>query len=215
MRVLIAIFLIIAGVAYGCVSKSNGADKPVENIVCLNYEDTVSINTDDSTIVFVNEKPCIKEHCFIVVSKKELTLSVYEARENDTVRIARFDCCLGKNYGDKQKRGDMKTPESTLQNPFKIKSIESSSWWTHDFGDGRGCIRAYGKWFMRLSYGSGIGIHGSTNNENSVPGRQSEGCIRLRDEDIDLLKQHYAFVGMKVIIKGEDEGELYFEKLGS
>ena len=84
---------------------------------------------------------------------------------------------------------------------------------THDFKDGRGSIKAYGKWFMRLSYGSGIGIHGSTNNESSVPGRQSEGCIRLRDEDIDLLKQQYAFVGMMVIIKGEDEGELDFERL--
>ena len=213
MRVFIAIFLIIAGVLYGCVSKSNGADKPVESIVCLNSEDTVPVNTDDSTFVFVNEKPCVKEHCFIVVSKKERHLSVYEARSNDTVLIARFDCCLGKNYGNKQKRGDMRTPESSLLNPFKITSIENSSWWTHDFGDGRGNIKAYGKWFMRLSYGSGIGIHGSTNNESSVPGRQSEGCIRLRDEDIDLLKQQYAFVRMMVIIKTEDEGELNFERL--
>ena len=215
MRGIIATSLIIAGLSYGCVSKSNGADKPVENIVCLNYEDTVTVNTDDSAFVFVNEMPSVKEHCFIVVSKKERLLSVYESRLNDTVLIARFDCCLGKNYGNKQKRGDMRTPESSLHNPFKITSIENSSWWTHDFGDGRGRIKAYGKWFMRLSYGSGIGIHGSTNNENSVPGRQSEGCIRLRDEDIDSLKQHYAFVGMKVIIKGEDEGELEFEKLGS
>lgn len=213
MRGLIAIFLIILGVSYGCVSKSNGADKQVENIVCLNCEDTISIDKYDSTISFVNEKPSIKEHCFIVVSKKEMHLNVYEARKGDTVLLARFDCCLGKNYGNKQKRGDMRTPESSLHNPFKITSIENSSCWTHDFGDGRGSIKAYGKWFMRLSYGSGIGIHGSTNNESSVPGRQSEGCIRLRDEDIDLLKQQYAFVGMKVIIKGEDEGELNFERL--
>ncbi len=213
IRGIIAIFLIIVGVSYGCVSKSNGADKPIDNIVCPIYEDTISVNKDDSTFVFVNEMPCVKEHCFIVVSKKERHLCVYEAMSNDTVLLARFDCCLGKNYGNKQKRGDMRTPESSLQKPFKITSIENSSWWTHDFGDGRGRIKAYGKWFMRLSYGSGIGIHGSTNNEDSVPGRHSEGCIRLRDEDIDLLKQHYAFVGMKVIIKGEDEDKLDFELL--
>lgn len=213
MRGLIGVFLIIAGVCYGCVSKSNGADRPIENIVSINSEDTIPVDKYDSTVIFVNEMPSVREHCFIVVSKKERQLSVYEARLNDTVLIARFDCCLGKNYGNKQKRGDMRTPESSLQKPFKITSIENSSWWTHDFGDGRGRIKAYGKWFMRLSYGSGIGIHGSTNNEDSVPGRHSEGCIRLRDEDIDLLKQHYAFVGMKVIIKGEDEDKLDFELL--
>ena len=165
-------------------------------------EDTVGIGT-----------PSDREKCFIVVSKKNLKLSVYEARKEDTVLVARFDCCLGKNMGDKQKRGDMKTPESTLQNPFKIIRIEDASWWTHDFGDGRGSIKAYGKWFMRLSSSfSGIGIHGSTNNEGTVPGRNSEGCIRLRDADIDSLKCNYAFAGMKVIIKGEEEGNLPFER---
>ena len=213
MRGFASIFLLITWVCCGCVSKTNGADKPIENAVCQNVADTVSVNVEDSAVVFVNEKPIVREHCFIVVSKKELSLSVYEAMGNDTVKIASFDCCLGKNFGDKQKRGDMKTPECTLHNPFKIRSIENSSWWTHDFGDGRGSIKAYGKWFMRLSSAFyGIGIHGSTNNESSVPGRQSEGCIRLRDEDIETLKVDYAFVGMKVIVKGEEEGKLPFEK---
>ena len=55
---------------------------------------------------------------------------------------------------------------------------------------------------MRLSTPGfkGIGIHGSTNNENSVPGRGSEGCIRLRNKDLDELKAKYAFVGMRVVI---------------
>ncbi len=212
MRGFASIFLLINWGCCGCVSKTNGVDKPIENAVCQNVADTVSVSVEDSAVVFVNEKPIVREHCFIVVSKRELTLSVYEARENDTVKIANFDCCLGKNLGDKQKRGDMKTPECSLHNPFKIRSIENSSWWTHDFGDGRGSIKAYGNWFMRLSSPfTGIGIHGSTNNENSVPGRFSEGCIRLRDADIDSLKQNYAFLGMKVIIKGEEEGKLSFE----
>jgi lipoprotein-anchoring transpeptidase ErfK/SrfK len=46
----------------------------------------------------------------------------------------------------------------------------------------------------------GIGIHGSTNNESSVPGRGSEGCIRLLNNDLDTLKANYAFVGMKVVV---------------
>ena len=70
------------------------------------------------------------------------------------------------------------------------------------FGDGRGEILSYGNRFMRLATPgfTGIGIHGSTNNESSVPGRGSEGCIRLRNDDLDQLKERYAYVGMKVVI---------------
>ena len=46
----------------------------------------------------------------------------------------------------------------------------------------------------------GIGIHGSTNNEASVPGRDSEGCIRLRDSDLIVLHDRYAQVGTPVVI---------------
>ena len=143
-----------------------------------------------------------REQCFIVISKPELHLSVYEDQSGDTVLLARYPVCVGKNYGQKQKSGDMKTPESTFENPFTITQIQPASTWTHDFGDGRGPILAYGNWFMRLRTPgfTGIGIHGSTNNESSVPGRGSEGCIRLPDNDLDSLKEQYAFVGMKVII---------------
>ena len=107
----------------------------------------------------------------------------------------------------------MRTPESSLEEPFTICQIQASENWSHDFGDGRGPIKAYGEWFLRLKTGfNGIGIHGSTNNESSVPGRASEGCIRLRDEDIIILKEHFAFVGMSVIIKPENERLFAFEK---
>ena len=143
-----------------------------------------------------------RDNCFIVVDKPALNLSVYEDQQGDTVLIARYPVCVGKNYGQKEKSGDMKTPECTFDNPFSITEIKPASDWTHDFGDGRGAILSYGNWFMRLKTPGhkGIGIHGSTNNENSVPGRGSEGCIRLRDGDLDELKANYAFVGMKVII---------------
>ena len=155
----------------------------------------------------------IKEHCFIVVSKQELKLYVCEALDDDTVRLAEYPVCMGKNMGQKEKKGDMKTPESSWDKPFSITEIQNASNWCHDFGDGRGSILAYGNWFMRLSTPfSGIGIHGSTNNEDSVPSRASEGCIRLRNADLDFLKDHYAFKGMKVFVKGEEEGLKPFEQ---
>lgn len=151
---------------------------------------------------------------FIVISKKDLNLRVYGKQGNDTVLLAEYPACLSKNKGDKQRRGDMKTPESPAGKPFQITAIQDASTWKHDFKDGRGSIKAYGHWFLRLLTPghSGIGIHGSTNNESSVPGRASEGCIRLRDADIITLKQKYAYVGMPVYIKAEDQGLYPWEK---
>ena len=154
-----------------------------------------------------------KRNCFILMSKKDFYLYVYEAQGRDTVLVARYDACFSLKKGQKARKGDMKTPHCTFKNPFKITEIADASKWKHDFGDGRGNILSYGHWFLRLKTpgSKGIGIHGSTNNRESVPGRASEGCIRLLDEDIIDLRRHYAFVGMKVVIKSEEEGDLPFE----
>ena len=151
---------------------------------------------------------------FIVISKKDLNLRVYDVVKGDTVLLQEFPACLSKNKGNKQRKGDMKTPESPKGKPFRISQIQNASSWHHDFKDGRGSIKAYGNWFLRLAtpVHSGIGIHGSTNNEKSVPGRASEGCIRLLDADIITLKEKYAYVGMPVIIKTENEGLYPWEK---
>ena len=151
---------------------------------------------------------------FIVVSKRDLTLSVYDRNAaGDTVIVAQFPCCMGKNKGNKHRRGDMRTPESPADKPFKISMIQDASTWKHDFHDGRGNIKAYGHWFLRLETPGhkSIGIHGSTNNENSVPGRASEGCIRLLDKDIITLKEHFAYVGMPVTVQGEAQAPLAWE----
>lgn len=151
---------------------------------------------------------------FIVVSKRDMRLSVYDRNgHGDTVLVAQFPCCMGKNKGNKVKRGDMRTPESPAGKSFKITMIQDASTWRHDFKDGRGNILAYGHWFLRLATPGhkGIGIHGSTNNENTVPGRASEGCIRLLDKDIITLKEHFAYVGMPVTVQGENQAPFPWE----
>ena len=152
---------------------------------------------------------------WIVISKRNQTLSVYDRNTaGDTIIVAQFPCCMGKNKGDKVKRGDMRTPESPNGKPFKITMIQDASTWKHDFKDGRGNILAYGHWFLRLETPGhrGIGIHGSTNNENTVPGRASEGCIRLLDKDIITLKEHFAYVGMPVTVQHEDQAPFDWEE---
>ena len=154
-----------------------------------------------------------KANCFIVISKKDFYLYVYEPQGQDTVLLARYDCALSLIKGNKRMKGDMKTPSCTMSNPFRISQIVNASTWRHDFGDGRGNILAYGAWFLRLVTPghSGIGIHGSTNNRQSVPGRASEGCIRLKDEDIKDLKTYYVTQNMKVIVKDESVDDYPFE----
>ena len=156
-----------------------------------------------------------KASCFFVISKvHQEHLSVYEAVGEDTVLLATYPVCIARNKGPKERTGDNKTPESWPGTPFRISTMQDASGWTHDFGDGRGAILAYGHWFMRLVTPgfSGIGIHGSTGNRESIKaGRGSEGCIRLYDEDIVHLHDNYAVVGTPVIILPEDQGPLPFE----
>ncbi|MGN0190759.1 MAG: L,D-transpeptidase [Candidatus Cryptobacteroides sp.] len=156
-----------------------------------------------------------KENCFFVVSKIHPEhLNVYEVRDTDTVLLASYPVCIAKNRGQKERSGDNRTPESYPGKPFRISQIQDSSEWMHDFGDGRGAIPAYGNWFLRLETPGfrGIGIHGSTNNRESIAvGRGSEGCIRLLDEDIIHLKENYALVGTQVIILPEGHQGLPFE----
>ncbi len=143
------------------------------------------------------------DNLYIQISKQHRTLYVYEDRCTGTTLIAAYPVCLGANLGNKNKEGDSRTPESDDGQPFYISEINDAADWKHDFNDGRGPMPAYGKWFLRLKGNfkwTGIGIHGSTGNHYSVPGRASEGCIRLRDDDIVHLTENYAFVGMKVYV---------------
>lgn len=157
----------------------------------------------------------------IVISKREYRLYVYETGA-DTTLAASFPVCYAKNPGQKSREGDNSTPECSMSNPFHVSEIKAASEWTHDFGDGRGEVLAYGDWFIRLDLSKSfpdneavaknrsIGIHGSTNNEASVPGRDSGGCIRLRDQDLNVLRK-YVDKGTTVVIKPISEGKLPFE----
>ena len=188
------------------------SDENVYEHVVLDYGNrAVRIDSDKS--ISMPGKMKNRENCFILMSKKDYYLYVYEAQDKDTILLARYDCAFGLKKGNKERKGDMKTPNSTMAVPFKITQLADASTWRHDFGDGRGNIKSYGDYFLRLQTPghSGIGIHGSTNNEVSVPGRASEGCIRLKDADIIDLRKNYAFIGMKVVIKHEREDDYAFE----
>ena len=111
--------------------------------------------------------------------------------------VASFSVALGSVTGNQERRGYCRTPEGL----FEVEQIQNASWWTHDFGDGKGPIEgAYGPWFIRLRTGwKGIGIHG-THDPQSIGSLVTEGCIRLENENVQWLREHVE-VGMKVLIE--------------
>lgn len=160
---------------------------------------------------------------FLVVSKREYRLYVYERVGKDTLLAASFPVCYAIYPEPKERGGDDRTPECGLQHPFSISQMVDAKTWCFDFQDGRGMIAAFGNWFMRLDLSKSfpsnpslaanksIGIHGCTGNEMSVPGRDSHGCVRLLDADIAYLHDHYTQVGTQVVIKGMKENKWPFE----
>lgn len=130
----------------------------------------------------------------ILIDKETMTLRVIDY---NGIVVMETGIACGLKYGNKEKEGDMKTPEGI----FHISEIQDASDWTHDFGDGKGDIEgAYGPWFFRLETPphTGIGIHG-THDPSSIGARASEGCIRLKNEVVERLHR-YAYIGMPVVI---------------
>lgn len=136
----------------------------------------------------------VERAAVIVISKEDMKLRVFGY--DGTLRHE-YGIAVGKAPGNKSERGDMRTPEGV----FCVESIEDASGWEHDFGDGNGKIAgAYGPWFIRLATPGhkGIGIHG-THKPESIGTRDTEGCVRLKNTDIERLKPD-VYPGEMVII---------------
>ena len=135
----------------------------------------------------------------ILIKKSEFRL--YLLADGDVVNS--WPVALGKNAGQKRVSGDMKTPDGT----FPIDEVLDSSYWTHDFHDGKGEIEgAYGPYFISLDTSDlsggawdGIGIHG-THDPASIGTCASEGCIRMHNSDLLALKKQIS-VGTRVTIE--------------
>ena len=140
----------------------------------------------------------VENSTFIIINKADLTLYHYNYKGQ---LLQKSSVATGKNVGNKEKIGDMKTPEGI----FTISNIENSSDWKHDFKDDTlGIINgAYGPFFIRLNIPGykGIGIHG-THDDNSISTRASEGCIRMHNRDLVKLVQNIKTVSIVIITPG-------------
>lgn len=154
-----------------------------------------------ASIWYFNKLDNIEHSSFIVINKAEMNLYHYNYKGE---LLQKSQIATGKNFGNKEKIGDSKTPEGV----FNILKIEDASSWTHDFkGDSLGAIfGAYGPYFIRLNVPGqkGIGIHG-THDNNSIGSRVSEGCVRMRNGDLIELVNNLSTASVVVITPGLDD----------
>lgn len=137
---------------------------------------------------------------FVLVDKQTMRLHVYNYKGKELMSCP---VTTGKNYGNKLAVGDFKTPEGL----FLVEDIQDASKWEHDFGDGLGPVSgSYGPWFIRLNTPGhkGIGIHG-THKPEALGTRDSEGCIRLENKNIEQLKALVHPGTVVIVIPGQGD----------
>ncbi len=130
-----------------------------------------------SSAIFVEKAKKAPGKFRFVIDKKTFELRLFK----DDALLKTYKIAYGRNPdgADKQKKGDLRTPEGH----FYVQEIVKSDKWLH-LGK-----FAYGPWFLRLKTPrwSGIAIHG-TDEPELIGTKASEGCIRLYPEEITELK---------------------------
>ena len=158
-----------------------------------------------------DETPLCRDSVFFVISKvHQEHICVYEKRQRDTVLLAAYPCCLSAIRGQKAFEGDCRTPESWPGKPFKIwriSDLRKLNLRTSEF-------RMFGPYYHALKVPGvvGVGIHGTNSPSSIAHWRRSHGCIRLLNEDVTHMVDHYSAVGNQVIILPEKQGPLPFEE---
>lgn len=117
---------------------------------------------------------------FIVVDKASLRVILYDKYGQE---LRAYDMACAKNYGNKHKKGDSRTPEGFF---YVQGTYDSTDWlFTDDNGVQSKKKGQFGPRFIRLRIPgtSQIGIHG-TCAPWSIGHRVSHGCIRILNENI-------------------------------
>ncbi len=131
---------------------------------------------------------------FVVVDKFQNKLFVYEVKDSNNLKLIKdFKILVGENKGDKERKGDKKTPEGI----YFVQNFISSKKLSPKYGPGAFTLdypNPFDKIFDKT--GGGIWIHGFDENENK---NSTEGCVVLNNKDFLELSK-YIKSGTPVII---------------
>jgi len=131
---------------------------------------------------------------WVCLKEEHLLLALSEI---DKIVYGGWIVATGRNPGQKQRVGDMRTPEGI----FRIESIEDARHWGF-YEDSVTKERiGYGPYFIRLKTGwKGIGIHGTDEDHLHEIGKNaSHGCIRMANDNL-LEVVELTEVGQKIVI---------------
>ena len=112
--------------------------------------------------------------------------------------FAVWPVATGRVKGQKQKVGDMRTPEGD----FTVQRIDDASFWQPYRDKKTGETIGYGPWFIRIKTPpwTGIGIHGTDDDHlHEIGTDASHGCLRMANHSLLELKA-LAAPGQRVII---------------
>lgn len=118
--------------------------------------------------------------------------------ENSRTVFAVWSVATGRVSGQKQRVGDMRTPEGD----FTVQRVDDASAWQPYRDKKTGESIGYGPWFIRLKTDpwTGIGIHGTDDDHlDEIGTNASHGCIRMANHSLLELKAMVA-PGQRVIV---------------
>ena len=172
---LVSIFL-LTGSSYGAKEGTLSSD----------YEETLP-----SALITMD---CQEESYAILAEKHTQRVFLYGCVQGMVKLIKSMPCSTGENSGDKQKRGDKKTPEGIY---FFNRVFEDDELKTR-YG-----VRAFALDYpnsydsMQGKGGKGIWLHGT--NKSLAP-NDSKGCIALNNKDILELSPYISLYRTPIII---------------
>ncbi len=122
----------------------------------------------------------------LVFDLNDNRMHIYEARDGGATPIGDYFVAVGKNGIEKSREGDEKTPVGI----YFVSSYIPGASLPAIYGVGAFPITYPNAWDRRLGRtGSGIWIHGTDKDEESLLPQSSRGCLTLRNADFLTMSQ--------------------------
>ena len=133
----------------------------------------------------------------LVLDKFRRTLTLWQADSTGRLTLVKaYPSDFGRKQGDKQKRGDLKTPEGVY---FFEDTYFGAQLDYNEYGS-RAFVMNYPNFFDKSEKktGSGIWLHAIPDTKSLLRG--SRGCVVVRDEAIKEIKKHISLKNMPFVI---------------
>ncbi|MDP3087104.1 MAG: L,D-transpeptidase family protein [Methylotenera sp.] len=119
----------------------------------------------------------------IVVDAGKSRLFLYKNNGDRLIYVTDYYVTVGKNGVDKQSEGDKRTPLGVYFAKAKLTQPLADM-----YGDGAYPLNYPNQWDAQHNRsGSGIWLHGTSNDTYSRPPRASDGCLVLTNQDLKAL----------------------------